>query len=92
MNKFTALMLALFVSITPAIGQQSGQFQIVPLPKGGTEGCCNQHALIIDTTNGNVWMWAQNPTTTGMMVTTLQYQGQAIPHQNFMDGRTQPPR
>jgi hypothetical protein len=61
---------------------QLGQFQAMPLNKGD--------ALILDTTNGNVWHWMQVLSTEGKTTEVLRYEGQAQPQMSFVDGKPVP--
>jgi len=70
--------------ISAANAQKIGQYQVVSLDRGD--------ALILDTTNGNVWHWLQLPGAGGDKKPTevLRYQGQAQPQMSFVDGKPVP--
>ena len=82
--KITLMGVLLLLPISAAHAQKIGQFQVVPLDRGD--------ALILDTTNGNVWHWMQMPSSGGDKKTTevLRYQGQAQPQMSFVDGKPVP--
>jgi hypothetical protein len=77
--RISALLL---FPISAASAQNIGHYQVVPLDKGD--------ALILDTTNGNVWHWLQVPGPDRKTTEVLRYQGQAQPQMSFVDGKPLP--
>jgi hypothetical protein len=91
----TLILASLTLAAAPARAQQPGQFQVTPLPTGSKD---SYKALIIDTTNGNLWLWSSGMAipfkpwpgmAPGTLVETsaLNYQGTADMHRNFYDGK-----
>jgi hypothetical protein len=82
--KILLVSALLLFQISSANAQKIGQYQVVSLDRGD--------ALILDTTNGNVWHWLQLPAPGSEKKTTevLRYQGQAQPQMSFVDGKPVP--